>query len=189
LYYNLIEGWQIGLQLVNKGSKVTLYIPSGLAYGTTGSADGTIASNTNIVFDIDLLDDSDQLTNDVAQIDRYLDSLKINAFKDPSGLRYTVDALGPGAKPTIGKSVYFTYLGKLLKTGTVFDQSTTVVSAYLGFQSRLSPGLIIGFQQITRGSTATFYIPSNLGFGLNPVSSLKLPSGNLIYTVQFTDLN
>lgn len=190
LYYNLIEGWRIALPQVKKGSKVTLYIPSGLAYGANGSLNGTIASNTNIIFDIDLLDDADQLAKDVATIDRYLDSLKIIAVKDPSGLRYTVDALGAGAKPTLGKSVYFTYSGKLLKTGGVFDQSSLVVSAYLGLESRLSPGLIIGFQQITRGSTATFYIPSSLGFGLNPVSSLNVPANsNLIYTIKFTDSN
>lgn len=48
----LIEGWQIGFQLLSEGSKATLYIPSGLAYGMTGF--GPIAPNTNLIFDVDL---------------------------------------------------------------------------------------------------------------------------------------
>ncbi len=188
LYSNLIAGWEIGLPQVNKGSKVTLYIPSGLAYGASGSTDGTIPANTNIVFDIELLDDSAQLLKDVATIDKYLDSLKITAVKDPSGLRYVVAQVGSGAKPTNTNTVYFTYVGKILKSETTFGQSSSVVNAYMG---TIAPvGLQIGFQQINKGSSATFYIPSNLGFGLNTASNgIVTPNSNLVYTIQFVDSN
>ena len=50
---NLIEGWQIGIPLFNTGGSGTLFIPSGLAYGPTGS--GSIAPNTVLIFDMDLI--------------------------------------------------------------------------------------------------------------------------------------
>jgi FKBP-type peptidyl-prolyl cis-trans isomerase FkpA len=57
----LMAGWQTALPLVNKGSKVTLYIPSGLAYGPGGRIDPVdqtflIPPHTNLIFEIDLLD-------------------------------------------------------------------------------------------------------------------------------------
>ncbi len=50
----LIEGWVIGFQLLTKGSKATLYIPSGLAYKTTGS--GSVPPNAILIFDVELID-------------------------------------------------------------------------------------------------------------------------------------
>ena len=51
--YNLIRGWQQGLQLIGKEGKITMVIPSGLAYGYNGS--GSIAPNTVIAFDVELV--------------------------------------------------------------------------------------------------------------------------------------
>ena len=185
--YNVIQGWQIGLPYVNKGSKVTLYIPSGLAYGSLGSGDGTVQPNTNLIFDIELLDESAQLQADIATIDKYLDSLKITAVKDASGIRYNVTGQGAGSKPSITNTVYFTYSGKLLKTGVVFGQSSTTVSSYLGTMA--PPGLQTGMQKLQVGSTATFYIPSSLAFGLNSSTDSGItPNSNLIYTIELTSI-
>ena len=49
----LIEGWQIGIPLFNAGGSGTLFVPSGLGYGTTGS--GSIAPNTVLIFDMELI--------------------------------------------------------------------------------------------------------------------------------------
>ncbi|MFZ5972110.1 MAG: FKBP-type peptidyl-prolyl cis-trans isomerase [Bacteroidota bacterium] len=51
---SLILGWQIILTQYPKGTKLTLYIPSGYAYGTAGS--GTrIPANAILVFDIEII--------------------------------------------------------------------------------------------------------------------------------------
>lgn len=50
---SLIEGWQIGIPLFNAGGSGTLFVPSGLGYGTTGS--GSIAPNTVLIFDMELI--------------------------------------------------------------------------------------------------------------------------------------
>ncbi len=183
----VISGWQIGLPLVNKGSKVTLYIPSGLGYGAVGK--GTIPSNANLSFDIELLDDAPQLAKDIAIIDKYLDSLKISAVKDVSGIRYNITIPGAGAKPTLANTVFFTYSAKVLKTDKVFDQSASQVSAYL--PSIIIPGLITSFLLIPPGTSVTFYIPSSLGFSLltkyDAGGAIVIPpNSNLIYTIQFS---
>jgi FKBP-type peptidyl-prolyl cis-trans isomerase FkpA len=50
----VIRGWDKGLQLLKKGSVATLYIPSGMAYGS--AARGRIPANSILVFDISVTD-------------------------------------------------------------------------------------------------------------------------------------
>lgn len=50
---NLITGWQIGIPLLQTGGTITLYIPSGLAYGSRGAGD-RIPPNTNLIFEVQL---------------------------------------------------------------------------------------------------------------------------------------
>ena len=48
----LIKGWQEGLQLINAGGKIKLFVPSGLGYGSNIVAD--IPANSVLMFDIEL---------------------------------------------------------------------------------------------------------------------------------------
>ncbi len=52
--YQVIAGWQEGIQLIGKGGKIKLIIPSDLAYGSAGS--GSIGPNEVLVFDVTLND-------------------------------------------------------------------------------------------------------------------------------------
>ncbi len=185
----VISGWQKALPLINKGSKVTLYLPSGLAYGT--AENGSIPGNSNLLFDIELLDDAPQLVKDGVTINKYLDSLKITTIKDPSGLQYNITVNGSGAKPSLTSTVYFTYSAKTMEGDRVFGQSSQLVSTYIALTS--PPGLITGFQLLPVGSSATFFIPSSLGFGLsdlyNSSGTLLVPANsNLIYTIQLASI-
>jgi FKBP-type peptidyl-prolyl cis-trans isomerase len=49
----VIQGWTEGLKLMKAGEKATLYIPSALGYGRSGTTN--IPANTVLVFDIDVL--------------------------------------------------------------------------------------------------------------------------------------
>lgn len=51
----VIAGWVEALQLMNKGSKWQLYIPSELAYGAQGAGQ-SIGPNETLIFDVELLD-------------------------------------------------------------------------------------------------------------------------------------
>ena len=50
---NLIEGWQEGIPLLQKGGKGTFFIPSALGYGPYGSGD--IPGNAPLIFEIELV--------------------------------------------------------------------------------------------------------------------------------------
>lgn len=50
-----IEGLKIGLQLIQKGGKIKLVIPSSMAYGCAGS-ENIIASNEILYYEVDLVD-------------------------------------------------------------------------------------------------------------------------------------
>ncbi len=52
---SLIDGWKVGLPLIQKGGHIKLIVPSSLAYGCTG-APPTISANTVLFFDIQLID-------------------------------------------------------------------------------------------------------------------------------------
>jgi FKBP-type peptidyl-prolyl cis-trans isomerase len=50
----VIKGWDEGIALLKKGSKATLYIPSGMAYGERG-AGGAIPADAILIFDVEVL--------------------------------------------------------------------------------------------------------------------------------------
>lgn len=52
---NVIDGWQEGLQLMSKGDKYELYIPSELAYGPAGSG-RKIPPYSALIFEVELVD-------------------------------------------------------------------------------------------------------------------------------------
>jgi FKBP-type peptidyl-prolyl cis-trans isomerase len=51
---NVIEGWKEGIQKINKGGRIKLYIPSKLAYGEDGRQG--IPPNSALIFEVELLD-------------------------------------------------------------------------------------------------------------------------------------
>lgn len=51
----VIKGWDEGFQLLKKGSKATLYIPSGMAYGARARSE-VIKAHSILVFDVEVLE-------------------------------------------------------------------------------------------------------------------------------------
>lgn len=51
----VIQGWDEGIALLNKGEKAQLVIPPGLGYGQRG-VPGVIPANSTLIFDVELVD-------------------------------------------------------------------------------------------------------------------------------------
>ena len=51
----VIKGWDEGVQLLNKGSKATFYIPSPLAYGPQDQGPN-LPANSILIFDVEVTD-------------------------------------------------------------------------------------------------------------------------------------
>ena len=186
----IIEGWRIGVPLMTKGSKFTLYIPSGLAYGSSG-AGSVVTPNANVMYEIELLDDDAQLAADIAAIDSFLlDSLHTDPdliHKDPSGLRYVFAAEGTGPKAISTSLITVTYTGKILPTQKVFTEQKNPTQLPL---SGLIQGWQIGIPLIPGGSQVTLYLPSGLGYGPVGTSDGKvLPNTNLIFDINLISSN
>lgn len=52
----VVPGWQEGVQLMTRGSRYRLWIPSELGYGEQGTMGGPIGPNATLVFDVELID-------------------------------------------------------------------------------------------------------------------------------------
>ncbi len=127
-----------------------------------------------------------QLSKDIVALDEYLTTHNVKVEKDSSGLRYSVERAGKGPKPNASDTVMVTYVGKVMDTGKVFDQSSGPVTFPL---MGLIRGWQIGFPLLQEGSKATLYIPSTLGYGPGG-SPPQIPgNANLIFEVELIKIN
>jgi FKBP-type peptidyl-prolyl cis-trans isomerase FkpA len=179
-----ITGWKIGLPMLPKGSKATLYIPSVYGYGS--KAVSSIPANSNLIFSVNLKGVSktqqqiDRHNQEIAQIETHLTANEItNAIVHESGIRYIITQEGQGGAPTWYDKVKITFKMTLLN-GTEITGLTTVEPSEF-FSSRLvnyRQGLIIAMQLIKEGGKGTFYVPSGLAYG--PYSPANLPANSVV---------
>ncbi|MBC7439424.1 MAG: FKBP-type peptidyl-prolyl cis-trans isomerase, partial [Flavobacterium sp.] len=52
----MIPGFLEGIDKMNLGDKAVIFIPSNLGYGAAGAGNGIIPPNSNLIFEIELLD-------------------------------------------------------------------------------------------------------------------------------------
>ncbi len=88
---SVIKGWTDGLSLLKKGAKAKLYIPSSLAYGAQG-AGGEIKPNTNLLFDVEVVD---VLSQEEAQVDAAAQQKRMEAEQ-----KKAMDAMQKAQKDT-----------------------------------------------------------------------------------------
>ena len=191
----VIKGWDEGLQLLSKGEKATLYIPSGMAYGDRGNR--AIPANSILVFDIEVLDVQtpvDQASADDKLLKDYFEKNHIEAKKTNTGLYYAISQKGTGDFMKPGKKVSMNYTGKTMD-GKVFDSNTDPKFGHVQpFQFQLGAGQVIrgwdeGVQLLQMGSKGTLYIPSALGYGPSGMGSAIPPNAVLIFDVEVTGAN
>ena len=193
---NVIKGWDEGMQLLKKGTKATLYIPSGLAYGPQDKG-AQIPANSILVFDVEILDAEDAVSQpekDDKLLQAYFAKNNIKATKTASGLYYTIAQKGIGENAKPGKKVTMNYTGKLMD-GKAFDSNIDPKFNHVSpFTFTLGQGNVIkgwdeGVQLLNIGTKATFYIPSALAYGPNGMGGAIPPNAVLLFDVELVAID
>jgi FKBP-type peptidyl-prolyl cis-trans isomerase len=134
---------------------------------------------------VNFVSPEEQLQMDLEAIDKYLADNSITAVKHPSGLRYVITQAGSGAQPNFSHTITVRYTGRLLATGTVFDQQ---INNPVSFPLRnLIMGWQIAFPLLNRGTQATLFVPSGLGYGPRGSPPAIPANANLIFDVELVD--
>ena len=94
-----------------------------------------------------------------------------------SGLKYVIHEQGDGAEAEAGKGVVVQYIGSLVSDGSVFDQS---FGRGEGIPFQLGTGRVIrgwdeGIDLLKEGDKATFFIPSEMGYGAQGTPDGSIP--------------
>lgn len=193
LLSSIISGLQIGLSWFPVASTGKIIIPSGLAFGVSGTADGTIPPNSNLLYEITLTSASGtRLAIDKTTINTWItskaDSLAgINIGIDAgSGIKFSYDSLRKNAiyPSLVGNShVDVSYALKIIGSKSLL----TVMNVDNATIDLNDPATVTAWKiilpQITVGSNVTMYVPSSFGYGSNTLGTTIPANSNLIYQV------
>ena len=144
-----------------------------------------------------------QLVKDVATIDAYLTEKGIQAVKAENGLRYVITQAGTGENCTPGQTATVNYSGYTLE-GKYFDSSSKEVAQAKGVynparepyepypvtidETSVIKGWHEALKLMNKGSKATFYIPSPLGYGTQQRSEVIQANTILVFEMEVVDV-
>ena len=132
----------------------------------------------------DELSPAEQLQNDIALIENYLDDNNITYESDVSGLRYVIHEQGDGGAPNANSTVRVAYEGRFLTDQQVFDSSDDI-----SFSLRnVIVGWQIGIPLVNEGGRITLYIPSGLAYGRAGIRGIIPANANLIFDVDLFEI-
>ncbi len=122
---------------------------------------------------------------DEGQIQKYLADNNLKAEKDTSGFYYIIHKTTGSPKPTPEKCVEVKYSGKFLKTGLEFDKNERI-----GFSlNEVITGWKWSIPLLGKGDSATFFIPSKLGYGPQGYPGAIPPDAVLMFDIALLDFN
>jgi FKBP-type peptidyl-prolyl cis-trans isomerase len=136
--------------------------------------------------------DAAQRKIDEKKLQEYFQKNDLHPKKGAGGMYYTITKEGTGRQVLIGEVVKMNYTGRLLD-GTVFDSNTDPAFRHQEpFEFQIGSGRVIrgwekGIQQLKKGSVATLYIPSLMGYGED--GGPRIPANSiLIFDVEVLDV-
>lgn len=214
-YRQVIEGWDLGLQNFTVGTKVKLFVPPHLGYGSTGAGE-VVAPNTPLMFEIELLEiltpqaydqhmkkleakeraefedkKARQFEVDQKLIADFVAAKKWKTTKTPSGLVYVLTKNGKGKIPQKGNTMSVHYEGTLLD-GKGFDatKGRDPFSFTLG-SGKVIEGFDEGLRFFAKGGEGYIIVPSKLGYGATPLDdgTTSIPANSvLVFKIQVIDI-
>lgn len=139
----------------------------------------------NLVF---MCHSNPQLCSYVKEGEKFLaeNKKKAGVKVTPSGLQYQVITAGTGIKPQATDTVTVSYIGTLTN-GKEFDNSYKRGEPVSFSLSGVIKGWTEGLQLMPVGSKYKFFVPYQLGYGLNDMSAI--PAGSvLVFEVELLDV-
>jgi FKBP-type peptidyl-prolyl cis-trans isomerase FkpA len=135
-----------------------------------------------------------QIDADSKVIEAYLAKNNIKAVKGKWGTYVAITTEGTGNNLNNTNYATVNYTGRTLDSGIVFDSNVDPkfghVQPYDVNMTQLS-GLILGWfdglMLLKKGSKATFYIPSSLGYGARGSGDKIKPNANLVFDMDVLD--
>ncbi len=122
----------------------------------------------------DLINNKEQIEKDSKVIEAFLSKNKMKYTKADWGTYIVIKAEGTGEKITKGDVASVNYTGKSFSNKKVFDSNTDPkfkhvqpLDVNMGQLGSIILGWIDALYQIKKGTKATLYIPSSLGYGKN----------------------
>jgi peptidylprolyl isomerase len=178
----VIEGWDMGLQYMQKGSKIRLIIPPKLAYGKTGFKN-MVPPNATIYLDLELVDLIPP--EPVAK----WDTTGKSVIETASGLKYVIFDEGQGDLIESENLVVVNYSGYFLN-GELFDSS---VKRFEPIRFPVGVGAVIdgwdeGLQLMRKGSKFQLMVPSYLGYGEKGAPPQIPANSDLIFDIEVIDV-
>ena len=183
-----VSGLRYAVSSVLQGTLATAYIPSKYGFGAEGTT--SVPPNSTLIYDFYLEEivrtatQQDRFELDTAAVHDYLKSNLIENIAHESGMRYHIETAGTGDKPVVYDAISGTYKMMLL-SGTTIQEGTLSQQNIFG----LIDGLKIGIPLIKEGTKVTFYIPSELGYGLEGNGSGIPANANLKFEMTLTSVD
>lgn len=106
--------------------------------------------------------DEQQLTQDIQEIEEYLEENNIEYDTDPSGVRYSVVESGTGSTPTFCSNINISYESRVLGEDTTFNFDSDADASMSG---SIFLGWKFGIVNMNQGADYRFYVPSGLAYG------------------------
>ncbi|MBS1951151.1 MAG: hypothetical protein OJF59_003052 [Cytophagales bacterium] len=192
LLSSIIAGLQQTLLYFPSGSSGRIFVPSGLAFGTTMF--NKIPANSNLIYNVKVNSVLTNLTGsrylmDQATISSYItDSLSLRGFllrKDSiSGIQYVIKTWGTGPRPGLQDSVRVTDTTKIIMPYTLLANVNVPVKWALKNQIN---GLRNVLPIIRQGSSVVILVPSGYAYGSIGTETIP-PNSILLYNLNLIEV-
>ncbi|MEO9967183.1 MAG: FKBP-type peptidyl-prolyl cis-trans isomerase [Reichenbachiella sp.] len=166
--YIIPGGFNYGLDIMRKGEKIRIYVPSYLAYNSYSSG-RLFPSFSNFILEIELVEiytEDEVFEHQIDQIEAYIDTQEIsNLTPTTSGLYFKPLNASGGVQAKTYHSVEFHFKRKYLD-GTLIQQTEDdkPLTARLD-SNQLVDGLREGLLKMSVGGKALLIMPSEIAFG------------------------
>lgn len=161
----VIQGWEEGLIGTCVGQRIKLDIPSELAYGSKGAGNGAIPPNSDLVFELTLVD-----LNKEIRIETTKEGDCSNDQKTRRRDKVTINYLGQIALPDNTLSIY---------DENFADNDLELTVGEVGV-----PGFDIGVAGACIGEERTVIVPPKLGYGSKGIKGVVPPNSTLVWNVK-----